>query len=847
MAVIDVTINPIASLYEDLEAILKSCVIKYSYNAEMFETLENRKNSDEYFDALYGTDTFFIYTYKFDDFVKAIKEANREFQMTEESRKNILSWQRDLNKVPKALQSILLKNRRKDILENYEEQNNYYRMLNGQPDLEDHSFFYINDDFIKKYGLEDLHLEWYDIDPTIPIHEIEKRMGIRYMYILESLGVFTKLREEYPEKTYLNYLGENRIDISVSRKAKNFELLRVTTTVREITLQSFVEVYEKCREYFVNTIFIPEHRNSFAYYDNFIAMCIMAMTFQQIFARTISYAIDREFFDDYMVQLLYSTYGLPYERRLPYEVQRRIVKNLNVLIQNKATNQVIYDVAYLLGFHNITINKYYLVKERLFDSKGNLIYHMKDTYDDDGNVNGQTYDLELMYDVYFQKVDLKTKNLYQAITDPSNYADYNSITMNDPMWWDDEELWKEIYEREFNFVETKYLGITLQYKLSEMVFANIILFRMAFDKKEEFKKIMIDLPKITEHAEVSLFDTIVIMCAMICKKYHINGDILTDVSKILHVMDETNNTIDPSDIRVNTAGFNFQAVSKDIIDPKNCIYRSCVHWKNGKCDLDEDNCPCNGKTHLEKNTEHVREFLTKEEEIEFDKYFDTLEVDEEEMEGQVEAFNALYKDIRGLFDYISNKLSYTDTIEEYIAYRNLYRALYIMREENELFKKGYSDDSPVASTFLDYLKTMQPAIADFIEKANDIDLYVAIDHIISQLEEVLGELGSLHLVNDGTSILQEYLIKLIRFFKSYTTDLVSLGVIYVFDFKPDNMLRLIDKVGKIRKTIIVGNHRAEALHLGYSEGLQMQKQIEYREKNMKFHDSLKIKEEDDNV
>ena len=51
------------------------------------------------------------------------------------------------------------------------------------------------------------------------------------MYILESLGAFTKLREEYPEKTYLNYLGENRIDISVSRKAKNFELLRVWTAM----------------------------------------------------------------------------------------------------------------------------------------------------------------------------------------------------------------------------------------------------------------------------------------------------------------------------------------------------------------------------------------------------------------------------------------------------------------------------------------------------------------------------------------------------------------------------------------------------------------------------------------
>ena len=843
------TTNPLSSLYSDIEQILKSCIIKYSYNAELYETLETRKYSDEYLDALDEKDTFFVYfDYTEEEYLKAIDSIHPGFVITDETYNQIYKWQADPNTVTEEMQQALLKIRRNKVVSNYEEPNNYYRMLNGLPPIEEltdddtnnPNFFYINDKLIKKYKLEELHLENYGIDPTLPIHKIQDTLGNRYITILESLGIFDFLRADYPDKTYLNFLGSKRIDIKEARTAKNFQILRITNEARAITTDAFCDIYERCRTYYMNVIFIPGHRESFAYYDNFIALCIMSMTIQQIFARTITYAIDREFFDDYMVQLLYSVYGLPYESHLPYETQRRIVKNLNVLIQNKATNQVIYDVSHLLGFHKISINKYYLVKERKFDSKGNLIYQMKDVYDDDGNVIGEDYDLGKMYDVYFQKVALNSENIYKAITDKSNYVDYESLTMDDPMWWEDENLWSEIYEREFNFAETKYLGITISYKLSELVFENIIMLRMVFDMKDSIEEIQIELPKITGTTTVSLFDAVVFMCAMICKKYGIKGEILTDISKILHVIDHNNEL--QGEVRGDTLGFNFRAVSSEIINPAKCVYTSCPFYDKEHVDEEGnpypctlENTPCASISHLQKNLSEIQRFLTEEEKEELNSYLDDLVISGKTMEEQISCFNNLYKDIKGLYNFIANKLSYSSDLNEYMAFRNLYRALYIVKEENVMFKKGFTEDSPVAKTYLDYLEAMNPLLANYVNESNEVDLYVAIDHIISQMEMVLGQLDSLYLVNDGTSVLQEYLLKLIRFFKSYTTELVGLGIVYVFDFKPDNMLRLIDKVGKIHKVDEIND---KSFHLVYADQAHLTSTITHTEKTMKLHDSI---------
>ena len=78
--------------------------------------------------------------------------------------------------------------------------------------------------------------------------------------------------------------------------------------------------------------------------------------------------------------------------------------------------------------------------------------------------------------------DVKIADIAKGLID----AGFNPAADDNDNWWEDENLWSEIYEREFNFAETKYLGITISYKLSELVFENIIMLRMVFDMKDSF-------------------------------------------------------------------------------------------------------------------------------------------------------------------------------------------------------------------------------------------------------------------------------------------------------------------------------------------------------------------------
>ena len=50
------------------------------------------------------------------------------------------------------------------------------------------------------------------------------------------------------------------------------------------------------------------------------------------------------------------------------------------------------------------------------------------------------------------------------------------------------------------------------------------------------------------------------------------------------------------------------------------------------------------------------------------------------------------------------------------------------------------------------------------------------------------------------------MMKLIRFVKSFTVDLLGLDVLYVCDLKDETMIRLIDEVNHIDKTIVPKEH-----------------------------------------
>ena len=822
------SINPISKLYDDIVNILNSITVKYSGIANAQDSMDIRFSFESYSRALLELDKFSTYNdYTVEEYANAFGLIIDDKLAAEGvegyiSRRNIENAAEQYGRDPNLLKgeqknSLLLQRRQREI-DSYDEQNDYYRELNGLPPLSEYenyetdkfgrntNFFYLDDEIYDKFHM----------DNRTPVHMIEKTYGSYYINSIENLGILDKLMEENPEKEYLKHLGSRKIDIYYARKAKNFSILYIDKkTVRDSTMKQFLQLYEACRQYFVSTIYVYEYRNIIRYYDKFIAMCIFIMTVQQLSVRSISNAVDREFYDEYCIQLLYSVYGIPYSNKIDQNTQQQIVQNLNLLVQNKATDKVLIDIASLLGFNNAQVYNYYLVKEREFDRDGRPVIKTRENFNNETGRYERGYDYEEMYDLHFQRVNIQETNTHQAIMDPVNRVEYKDLIYYDPFWWESEEdLYKEVWESQYNIIETKYLGMTLPYKLTEQIFQSVILLQLIMDKYKEVWDLTLNLPKITAD-KVSLVDTIILLCALFAKKNHLTGEILQLPSKIINALEVLDQDINNEEAYLEVLRFDFFDVDEDTKESTLNILKKYLIKREYK-DLyavkeERGETPSNlDKLHdidpkAEYNPNKLVKFSVNTDEWEeLCDYLSLLFIDKDATnEEKVEAINKIYSNIKGLYNMLSYIMGTTNNYKEYYAIKKFYDTLFYSNKTYEVFKvvNPVTKEEVMPETFLQYLEFKQPELYNFVQTVDQDLIYEYIDHVIYKLEDIIDELGSLYIINNSYSPLEDLLRELIIFFKSYTTDMVDFSSIMIVDFRMENIIRLIDHPSDIAKKI----------------------------------------------
>lgn len=723
-------INPLKQLYSDFVTILEQCVVKYKVDADNAETLDTKKEADAYITAMLKQDSFYTY-YKYDR--TAIAEA---LGLTDETE--ITYYVNNRDEIPFKYRDDLVAIQRQLIIDNYVEKNNYYRCLMGLPDYETDESDYI-------YPTDE-EVDVCNLTAGVPIHEIDST----HIAVMRSHGYIDAYITKYPSYGYLKFLGNKKIDLVIARTAKNFAMLRIPSGIEESTWNNFSLIYEQCREYFMSCIYITEYRSIFDYYDCFIALCIMVMTLQQVISRVLKSTIERDFFDPYCVKILFDAYGVPYYSNMTTDIQTAIVQNLNLLVLNKGTNQVIYDIASILGYDRIKVYKYYLMRCQKFDVNGVPIVK----YKIDEDTGEEVLDYQAMFDVYFQALDIDDMDAYKSLLDTTDRVEYEVLTEDDPYWVDDDDLLKDIYESEYNYIETKYMGVSITYRMSKILFENVYLLRMILDKKDEIPNITLSLPKIDLEKDISLFDAIIMLCALTCKQNHLTGEILTKPSMILHIM-----------------GFNFeedyQKIRQEILDDPL---------------LDDD----------------------------LVEYFEDMTTP------TAERINDLYKNFLNLYDVLLDKMTTTQDIETYEAYKKLYHTIYYSNENQTIFNIGTASNPKYASTFLEYMQYSTPDLYELVVNADEGKIYQYATHIIGKLSQVVDDLQYTGFYIDQSASLENMLVELIQFFKSYTTDMLGLDTIYVLDMKPETLLRLIDKL-TIDKTI----EAEEDFYLSYADSLKL--------------------------
>ena len=813
--------SQVESMLNDIRAMIGNVIIKLSYQAEMYETTEIKREADRYIAAYLERDTFNSYrNYPFDVLAKAgISNLN-----------DLHAYNEDRQKIPREKRPAVLKAMRQTVIDEYEELNDYYRELIGKPSIDtpESEWIYLSEEEMIYYG----------IDEVRPIHDYPKEIQFK----LER-DLIPRLIEQYPEKTYLQHMGSKSVNLVRARNAKNFEIIFTDINLDTVFMKAFFDTYEFAREYVVSMVYNKSFKDRYNLYDNFIGMHIMVMTIQRLIVDTIRMGIDRDFYDVISIKKLFNVYGVPFFDDLPLDYQRTIVKNINMLIRAKSTDKVLYDIANTLFYERVKIYKYYLVKERKFHDDGepvfaykNEIYggqpekffisndkkevyelavqndqlmtirvdvpyapdaiYIKDKvtndayklymiddrlmtdkvepagyvyedivmYNDRGDKftiifnNGQfttvftpfesirVYDYENMFNVYFQAADIVEKNIKSSLETAYNRYNYEDVIADDVYWWETEELKKELYEREYNFVDTKYISVTVMQNLTKMLYETSYYLNLIVDHKNTTTDleerilnsdamktgtdyIYLNLDRFS-NVPVSIFDSIMILCALVSKKNGMKGNIIVkSPAQILSVL-----------------GFNFEL-----------------------------------------NFDEIRKNITKYKRIfknqEIFKYLELLDIK------SVEDIDTLYNNFKNFAEFCSDMISTTTDINEYKAYKELYKVITVRKDTTKLFTLTNGN---VANTYLEYLYDKLPVIAAQIDDMHKDKTGVYIEHVLGKLNEIVPEIEYLNTINGTNNNIVQAIVGLINFFKSYTVDLRTLNIMYMFDDKMFNKIYMID-------------------------------------------------------
>ena len=359
-----------------------------------------------------------------------------------------------------------------------------------------------------------------------------------------------------------------------------------------------------------------------------------------------------------------------------------------------------------------------------------------------------------MYDLYFQMVDMNEQNLALSFNDLSLRESYNIVTENDRYWVEDQRLKDKIYNSYHNCIETKYIGVVLMYKLSELLFETQYCFNLIIDKKNEVKNFNIHISRLFGDTDINIFDALILLCALLCKNEGYEGNILCTPTAVSSIM-----------------GLNLKVDIQKIINE---------YSNNDKID---------------------KNLFT---------YFHSLDVN------SIEDISKLFLEVKEFKDFLIEKISYCTTLEEYEIYNRLYKTILITEENIESFTKT---DGTYAKTFKEYLLDSNQLLGEYVELVKKNDISDDIDLIIKIIQTNIPSLQHIYSLNNGNPIILDAILKMIMFFKSYTTDVAHFYINYIFKNPVMNYIKFIDKIN-------------------YME-------VDFRLKNyLRFYDTIKIERDE---
>lgn len=702
---------------------------------------------------------------------------------------------------------------------NYVEENNYYRMLNGLPDIDDTDYVYNTDP------------RW---ETDKPIHMMNYVDRIE----MEHEGVLQKLIDANPDKEYLKYCGKKIIDVFDARAADRFEMLWMDDSDSTFLNRDFREVYNQARYMTMAVYFSKAYDKTNSLYENFIGMVIMFMTVNTLHKKYLRADITRDFYDVESLKVIYDSYSVPFYSEIPLDYHRKIVKSMNYLVNHKGSTNDFLSLFDIFDLGSMSMYNYFLTKRHRTDDNGGPTFKVaKDEHDnpilDELGMAVLTTD---NYDVDFSKVKIGSDPARET-SNNENDAKYEDITVGDPYWIEDENLKIKLDDAMFNYRESKYIGIQVVLDLIKITNESAYIFRMITDMRDSTTSKYMKFFWPDYGLECTLYDLVIYISALYCRLYGYEGIITEHLSEVAEAMgltleDDIKTIIDagailrgvfddPTADQIEVVEADGQYVDSDDIltDSDNAAIET---------EDDPETNPvlmADGQRKYDDGTEYLIDddgALIETEPLRllrqsaktlgynFQKAHDIL--DKTVMEDpylvantelieliqsmvypyspSISEMNYFYPIINNIEQVIIKGYTEAKNPKEYQAYRNLYWALLTSRQIVATYTNPATGE--MFETYPDILTYYNPRLLQHFLLIEDEDLITEMNIAIDKMEELISNLLYLPFSAglDSSSMIKA-LFKILKFFKSAKAELLNYDIVYAMRARGYNYIKFI--------------------------------------------------------
>ena len=351
------TNNPfLDNLIYYVQQIAYSCILKDESVALANETDESSAAAEKYIYSMDGSGTFKMYSYT--------REMMEEAGVPEAYIDIYLS---NIKDVPVKYQDKLVEVARNHTINEYEEKNNYYRMITGLP----------------PYGEIGIPVAPYmymitdnEVVDAVYVHEL----GSDGARMFEKYGALDVIKQDYPEAKYLNFITAG-IDVYKARIAVDKQILYSKSCgVVEID-DLFHDKFEISRMFVERAVDSDAMEFNSEHYNAFLCMYILFLTINDCVVELQDRIVKKDILDNRCCKFIFDMYGIPYYDFIPLKYQIILVKNINALVQYKSSPRDMLNLIMYFQASNIEINKYFLMRNRKYDTFGNIILNTTEMVD----------------------------------------------------------------------------------------------------------------------------------------------------------------------------------------------------------------------------------------------------------------------------------------------------------------------------------------------------------------------------------------------------------------------------------------------------------------------------------